>query len=126
MTLTVVKTNPGITFSSITKTTLDPDFILSATSSSTGAFTYSISDGSVATVSGNTVTIQGAGSTIVTVVQEQDINFNSATNTMVLTVNKVNPVISISDITKEFDDSDFNLSATSNSSLGFATPVRVN
>ena len=123
MTLTVVKTNPGITFSNITKTTLDPDFNLSATSSSTGAFTYSISDGSVATVSGNKVTIIGAGSTIVTVVQEQDINFNSATKTMLLTVNKVNPVISISDITKEFDDSDFNLSATSSSTGAFSYSI---
>ena len=98
MTLTVIKANPTISFGDITKTFGDPDFTLSATSSSTGVFTYSIADGSVASVSGNTVTIQGAGSTIVTVNQISNSNYESATATMTLTVEKANQYITVDEI----------------------------
>jgi len=119
MTLTVIKADPVIAFGDITKTFGDPNFTLSATSSSTGAFTYSIADGGVATVSGNTVTIQGVGVTIVTVNQAADNNYNTGTATMTLTVIKADPVITFTDITKTFGDPDFTLSATSSSTGGF-------
>ena len=110
-------------FDDISKIFGDPDFTLSATSSSTGAFTFSIADGSVASVSGNTVTIQGAGSTIVTVNQAADSNYNSATATMTLTVVKANPTITFDDITKVLSDPDFSLSASSNSSGAFTYSI---
>ena len=123
MTLTVNKPVPLIDFNDITKSVGDPDFTLSATSSSTVAFTYSIADGSVATVSGNTVTIQGAGSTIVTVNQASDASYNAGTATMTLTVIKANSTITFGDITKTFGDPDFTLSATSSSTGSFTYSI---
>ena len=63
------KTDISITYGDVTEIYGNPNFNLSASSPSTGAYSYSIADGSVATVSGNTVTIQGVGTTIVTVNQ---------------------------------------------------------
>ena len=72
----------------MSKTYGEVDFNLSATSSSTGAFSYTISDANVATVTGSTTTIVGAGTTSVTVTQAADTNYNSATATMTLTVSQ--------------------------------------
>ena len=72
MTLTVNEADPTITFNDENKTFTDPDFNLTATSSSSGVFTYNILDNNIATVSGNTVTIIGAGTTSVTVTQSAD------------------------------------------------------
>ena len=77
MTLTVNKATPTITISDENRTFGDPAFNLSATSSSTGAFTYTIADANVATVIGNTVTIEGGGTTSVTVTQAADSNYLS-------------------------------------------------
>ena len=123
MTLTVVKANPTITFNDITKVLSDPDFTLSATSSSTGSFTYSIANSGVATVSGASVSLEGLGSTTVTVNQAADNNYNSGTATMTLTVNKPVPLIDFNDITKTFGDPDFTLSATSSSTGSFTYSI---
>jgi hypothetical protein len=100
---TIVKADPSITFNDITKTYGESDFNLAATSSSTGAFTYTISDANVATVTGSTTTIVGAGTTSVTVSQAADDNYNTATATMTLTVSQADistaTVASISDQT---------------------------
>src|SRR6056300_366991 len=113
--LTVVKDNPIIELSDVNKTFNDEDFSLSATSSSTGAISYSSSDTSVATISGTTVSIVGSGSTVITASQASDSNYNSATVTASLTVVKDNPIIELSDVNKTFNDEDFSLSATSSS-----------
>ena len=115
MTLLVNKADPIIAFIDITKTYGDLDFSLSATSSSTGEFTFSIADSSIATVIGNSVTIAGVGSTVVKVNQSGDNNYNAASKTIILTVKKRDPVINFENIIKEVNDPDFNLSATSNS-----------
>ncbi len=91
---TIVQAAPTIIFSDVTKTFGDADFNLSATSSSTGAYTYSIADPAVATLTGSTTTIVGAGSTIVTVTQAAQGNYGSATATMTLTINKADIVSS--------------------------------
>ena len=114
-TITVNKATPVITFNDITTTFGDPDFDLSATSSSTGLYSFSIADSNVATVDGNTVSIKGTGTTIVTASQVSDTNYLAATATMTLTVEKATPVITFNDITKTFGDPDFDLSATSSS-----------
>ena len=115
MTLLVNKADPIIAFIDIIKTYGDLDFILSATSSSTGEFTFSIADSSIATVTGNLVTITGVGSTVMKVNQSEDKNYNAASKTILLTVKKRDPVINFENIIKEVSDPDFNLSATSNS-----------
>jgi hypothetical protein len=56
------------------------------TSTSSGAFTYSISDTSVATISGNTVTIKGAGSAVVTASQAADSTHAAGSTSATLTV----------------------------------------
>jgi hypothetical protein len=56
----------------------DAPFALTATASSGLTVTYQSSNTNVATVSGNTVTIVGAGSTNITASQAGDINWNPA------------------------------------------------
>jgi hypothetical protein len=116
MTLTVKKVYPIITFDDVTKIYGNADFFLTATSSSTGAFTYNIIDANVATVNVSSTTIVGAGSTLVTVSQAENSNYNAATATMTLTVNESDPTITFNNVNKTFTDLDFNLTATSSSS----------
>jgi gliding motility-associated-like protein len=118
MTLTVNQSDPTITFNDENKTFTDPDFNLTATSSSTGVFNYNILDNNIATVSGNTVTIIGAGTTSVTVTQSADSNYNAATATMTLTVNKADPGIgNFNNINKTYGDSDFQIIEPSKNNL---------
>ena len=125
MTVTVndIKETPSIIVSDLIKTFDDDNFDLSATSSSTGAFTYTVTDQNVATVNGNTVTIVGAGSTSITVTQDEDNNFAAATATFTLTVNKADPTISLADISKTYGDANFNLSASSSSTGAFTYTI---
>ncbi|MDC3238322.1 BspA family leucine-rich repeat surface protein [Flavobacteriaceae bacterium] len=87
-TITVNVATPTIIFNDITKIFGDADFDIAATSNSSGSMTYSISDSSVATVIGNTVSIIGTGSTIVTVNQSSSTLFTSGSASMTLIVNK--------------------------------------
>ena len=87
-TMTVNVGIPTIIFNDITKIFGDPDFDIAVTSDSSGAMTYSIADPSIATISGNTITIVGAGSTVVTVNQSSSTLFTSGSASMTLIVNK--------------------------------------
>ena len=120
ITLTQVKVDPNIIFNDVTKTYGDPNFNLTATSSSTGAFTFTISDTTLASISGSTVSIVAAGITIATVSQTADSKHLAATATMTLTINKADPTIVFNDVTKNFGDVDFDLVASSNSSGTFS------
>jgi len=112
-TMTVTKGDATIIdFTDITKTFGDDDFTLTGTSSSTGAISYTVSDTTVATVSGNTVTIVGAGTTSITLTQASDANYNSATATITLTVNKATPSYTVTDVTKTYDDDSFDIGST--------------
>lgn len=72
-----------------TKTYGDAAFtITDPSSNSAGAFSYSSSNTSVATVSGNTITIVGAGSTTITANQAANGIYNAGSTTATLTVNK--------------------------------------
>ena len=65
----------------------DAAFALTApTSNSSGTFTYSSSNTSVATISGNMVTIVGAGTSTITATQAASGNFGSASTTASLVV----------------------------------------
>ncbi|MBN8663308.1 MAG: gliding motility-associated C-terminal domain-containing protein [Chitinophagales bacterium] len=113
--LTVGKASPTISLGNMTKTYGNAPFSVGATSNSTGAITYSSSNTSVATISGNTVTIVGAGSATITASQVADANYNAGTTTASLTVGKASPTISLGNMTKTYGDASFSLNATSNS-----------
>lgn len=113
-TLTVSKATPTLTsMLAITKTYGDANFSLTApTSASSGAITFTSSNTAVATISGASVTIVGAGTATITASQAANGNYNSATTTATLTVNKRTPVLSgFNAITKTTDDASFTLSA---------------
>ncbi|MBP9103965.1 MAG: T9SS type A sorting domain-containing protein [Chitinophagaceae bacterium] len=103
-TLTVIaKTNQTITFAQpATKTYGNAPFATGATSTnSTIPITYTTSNPGVATVSGNTITITGAGTTVITAMQAGSDGFFPAPNVArTLTVNKANLTIKANDAIK--------------------------
>lgn len=102
--LTVIpKTNQTITFAQpATKTYGNAPFATGATSTnSTIPITYTTSNPSVATISGNTITIKGAGTTVITAMQAGSDGFFPAPNVArTLTVNKANLTIKANDAIK--------------------------
>ncbi len=79
---------PTITFPATdTKTLGSGNYTLSATSNSSGAFTYSSSAPAVASISGNTVTLNSVGTTTITASQAANGIYCQATATQTLTVN---------------------------------------
>ena len=115
--------DPHLSLSNIVKNFKDPDFNLSATTSSSGNLSYAIADSPVATVSGSTVSISGAGSTIITVNQLLSGIYKAATATATLTVNKIAPTILSEIVTKIYGDPDFSVSAISSSTGTFSYQV---
>jgi hypothetical protein len=84
----IVQSDQIITFNPIPQKNYgDSTFILNATSSSNLPITYTSSNLSVATISGNVVTIVGAGKTTITASQAGNANYLPATSTQTLTVN---------------------------------------
>jgi hypothetical protein len=85
---------PTITnFSIPTKTYGDRPFtIAQPTSNSSGSFSYSSSDTSVATIYGNIITIVGAGSSTITATQQATVNYTSGTITTPFQVNQSTPI----------------------------------
>ncbi|SHH53881.1 Por secretion system C-terminal sorting domain-containing protein [Chryseolinea serpens] len=118
-TLTVLKGDQTIVFGALpVKVPGDPDFTLQATASSGLSVSYTSSNGAVATVSGNTVTVHGTGTTVLTALQAGNANYTAAPNVMqTLTVKTAQsisfPVVS----TKTWGDPAFALSATATSGL---------
>ena len=81
-------------FADMSKTTQATPFTLTNPSSnSAGAFTYTSSNPTVATVSGNTVTIIAAGTSTITAIQAADGSFAAGTVTALLTVTTPAPAI---------------------------------
>ncbi|MCW1953298.1 MAG: gliding motility-associated C-terminal domain-containing protein [Flavobacteriia bacterium] len=112
----------------IAKTFGDIDFSNTATSSSTGAFTFTSSDSSVVSVTSTTAdtatsttatfTLQGAGSAIITVSQAASSDYTTATTSFTVTVAKAAANLSDpSDLTKTFLDPNFTVSQTSSSTV---------
>jgi len=87
-TVTIAKANQTITLAATdSKTTATTTYTLTANSSAGLVITYSSSNTSVATIIGNTVTIQSAGTTTITANQAGNDNYNAAPQvTQVLTV----------------------------------------
>ncbi len=119
-TLNVSKGDQVITFGGLAdKTFGDPDFTLSATSSSLLTVSYSSSNTDVATVTGNLVHITGAGPVTITASQAGNTIWNAATDVpQTFTVERADQTITFDALTlKTFGDADFALSATSGSGL---------
>ena len=119
--VTVQKGTPTLTWSLDTKTYGDASFDLTPpTSRSAGKFTYSVStaDAVLATVTTDgKVTIKKAGTVTITAKQAATINWNEATTTATLTVDKATPTIGAFTIpTKTYGDANFALSAPSSNS----------
>ena len=120
--LTVTKLSQTITFATLpTKTMGDPStFTLSGKSTSLLPISYVSDNSAVATVSGNIVTIVGAGIANITASQAGNGTFNAAINVIQkLTVNKLNQTILFGALptSVSLGDSPFALAATSSSLL---------
>jgi len=121
---TGVRTTTISGISNMSKTFGDEAFYVNPTSNSPASFTYQSSNTSVATISGNMITVVGAGSATITVSQEAFSNattsYAAGSVTATLTVNKANPILSDFSVpsSKTFGDT-FELTApTSNSTEG--------
>ena len=101
------------------KTFGDAVFTLSGSASSGLTVDYESSDESVAMVSGNQVTIVGAGTTIITASQDGDEDYNPASSVeQTLTVNKADQTITFDELVeKTYGDDPFDVSATASSGL---------
>ena len=117
---TVDKADQIINFGALANKSFgDADFQLNATSDSNLAVSYTSSNTNVASVSGNTVTIIGAGTTTITANQVGNSNYNSAPDvTQTIIIDKADQTITFNTLSsKTFGDSDFQLNATSSSNL---------
>lgn len=105
--------------SNISKTYGDAPFSPGATATSGLAVSYSSSNTAVATVSGTTVTIVGAGTSTITATQAGDSNYNAATQVQrTLTVGKASQTITFDPLSsKTYGDAAFTLGATASSGL---------
>lgn len=68
-----------------------PFVLTPPTSNSAGAFTYSSSNATIATISGSTVTVVGVGTTTITAVQAANAGYGSTTITATFTVTELEP-----------------------------------
>jgi hypothetical protein len=118
--LTVNKAGQTITFNALAgKNVNDIPFDLTATTSSSLQVSYVSSNTSVATISGSTVTIVGAGTTTITASQAGNANYNAATSVdRDLVVTKLNQAITFGALTpKNVTSPSFSLTATASSGL---------
>jgi uncharacterized repeat protein (TIGR03803 family) len=119
--VTVNKASQTITFlTPPAKAYGDAPFILTGTTTSGLTLTYASSNTSVATISGDQVTIVGAGTSNITASQPGNVNYNAAANVVrVLTVAKGNQSIAFDPLTNvQYGDAPFTLNATASSGLG--------
>ncbi len=92
-TFTVGAGTPTISFTVGNQTYGAAPFAVSATSNSTGAFTYSVVSGP-ATITGSTVTLTGAGTVVLQASEAADSNYAAATRNATFTVGAGAPTIS--------------------------------
>lgn len=104
--LTIEKFDQNITFNSLSDMTYgDADLTLAATADSGLPITYASSDPNVATVSGNTLTVTGGGTTMITASQAGDGCYNAATDVVqALNVSKTLLIATADDKTRAYGD----------------------
>ena len=121
MTLTINKKDIDINADDIILTFGDLAYPLSATSSITDRdFTYTISDGSIASISGDQLSIIKAGSTSITITQQANDFYNPISKVINLTINKATPNLIFPEISKNLGDPEFSPTVTS-SNTGLRT-----
>ena len=116
----VTNISQTITFGTLAAMTFGgSSFDLTATASSGLDVTYSSSDGSVASVAGNMVTIVGAGTTVITASQAGDDDYAAATVVAQdLVVNQADQTIDLAPVsTKGTIDAPFDVAVSSTSGL---------
>ena len=121
-TFTVATGTPTISFTVPNHTFGDGDFMVNATSNSTGAFTYTVVSGP-ATIAGSTVALTGAGTVVLQASQAADANFVAATQNVTFTVATATPTILFLVPNHTFGDADFTVSAVSKSTGAFTYAV---
>ncbi|RZA36708.1 MAG: autotransporter domain-containing protein [Lysobacteraceae bacterium] len=118
---------PSLTgFDDLSATYGQASFVLVApTSPSAGAFTYTSSDPSVATINGNTVTVVGTGTTTLTAMQAANGSYAGASITAQLVVGAATPTITgFGDLHKVYGQAAFDLvDPASNSSGAFTYTI---
>ena len=121
-TFTVTAGTPAISFTVGNQTYGTAPFAVSATSNSTGAFTYSVVSGP-ATISGSTVTLTGVGSVTLMASEAADSNYAAATKNATFTVTAGAPTISFTVANQTYGTAPFTVAATSNSTGAFTYSV---
>lgn len=85
--LTVNRITPSITFNDLTKSRIDANFTLSATSNSPGTISYTSGNTGLVSISGTTADIVGTyGTVLITANQAASGNYAAGSTTMTLTV----------------------------------------
>ncbi|MBB5059171.1 sugar lactone lactonase YvrE [Granulicella aggregans] len=113
---------PVISFSVANQVYGTPPFTVTATSNSPGAFTYSVVSGP-ATISGNTVTLAGAGSVTLQASQAATAQYSAGSATTTFLVATATPAISFSVANQVFGAPPFTVAPTSNSPGAFTYSV---
>jgi hypothetical protein len=113
---------PAISFTVPDHTFGDAAFAVSASSDSTGAFTYTVVSGP-ATIAGSTVTLTGAGTVVLQASLAADSNYTAATQNVTFTVASAMPTIIFTVPNHTYGDAAFTISATSNSTGAFTYTV---
>ena len=103
--LNVAKSGQEIFFPEIsTKTYGDEPFALGASSSNGLPVTYTSSATSVISISGNTATVRGAGTAVITATQAGNANYESATEKITITVEKATLIVTADNQTRNYGD----------------------
>src|SRR5260370_510088 len=121
-TFTVGQGTPTISFTVPNQSYGAAPFSVSATSNSTGAFTYSVVSGP-ATVAGSTVTLTGAGTVVLMASEAADSNYVAASKNATFTVGAGTPAISFTVPNQSYGAAPFTVAATSNSTGAFTYSV---
>ena len=124
--VTVNKATPSLVFAPITATYGNNDFSLLPSSDSDGAYTFSVSPSTVATIVGansNMFHIVGSGSATLTVTQAATDNYKAQTVTASVTVNPNLPNLVLGPVTATYGDADFQLVPSSNSNGAYTFSV---
>jgi hypothetical protein len=119
---TVSAATPAISFAISNQVYGASPFTVSASSNSTGAFTYSIVSGP-ATVSGSTVTVTGAGTVVVKASQAATTNYAAGSTNASFTVSTATPTITFSIPNQSYGAAPFSVSASSNSNGAFTYAI---
>ncbi|MDI9356985.1 MAG: T9SS type A sorting domain-containing protein, partial [Chitinophagaceae bacterium] len=91
------KTNPTLTFSAVLNLTVGQKYVMTATSNSAAAISFTSSDVRIATVLGNTLTAVAVGTVTITAGQQANTQFNAASATRVVTIIAAPSVVIILD-----------------------------